>query len=97
MPDIALDQTFCRRDARDKAWYYFGCGYTNALRNGWDDVVSKEVGGVEMKIPKMHSCDRIRAHLDMDLGELKFSIFRLDDGGWKLMPGELLSLLLHAI
>eukprot|EP00286_Rhodomonas_abbreviata_P007224 CAMPEP_0181337238 /NCGR_PEP_ID=MMETSP1101-20121128/27898_1 /TAXON_ID=46948 /ORGANISM="Rhodomonas abbreviata, Strain Caron Lab Isolate" /LENGTH=377 /DNA_ID=CAMNT_0023447691 /DNA_START=138 /DNA_END=1268 /DNA_ORIENTATION=- len=89
VPDIALDQTFCRRDARDQVWYYFGCGYTNALRNGWDDIVSKEIGGSEMKIPKMNSADRIRASLDMDAGELKFSIFRLDEGGWKSMPGKI--------
>lgn len=36
-----------------QVWYYFGCGHTNALRNGYNDVVSKEVGGAEMKIPKL--------------------------------------------
>ena len=35
-PSIDLDKTWCRRDARDQCWYYFGAGLTNALRNGWD-------------------------------------------------------------
>jgi hypothetical protein len=71
-------------------WYYFGCGYTCALRNGWDDVVSKEVGGV--KVPKLNQgSDRVRATLDMDAGEVRFSLFRMDEGrpGWKAMPGKI--------
>ena len=52
VPHIAVDKTWCRRDCTNQAWYYFGTGLTNALRNGWDDVVSKEVGGPEMKVLK---------------------------------------------
>ena len=28
-PDISTEKTFCRRDATNQVWYYFGCGYTN--------------------------------------------------------------------
>jgi hypothetical protein len=90
VPDIALDSTWCRRDARDQCWYYFGSGLTNALRNGWDDVVSKEVGGPACKIPRMMSTDRVRAYLDMDAGEARFALFRPDEPGqWKEMPGKI--------
>ena len=86
-PTLALDQTFCRREANDQVWYYFGCGYTNALRNGWSDVVSKEIGGSEMKIPKLFNGDKVRAMLDMDAGQLRFALFRAEEGIWKDMPG----------
>ena len=91
VPDIELEKTWCRRDARDQCWYYFGCGLTNALRNGWDDVVSKEVGGPACKIPRMMSTDRVRAYLDMDAGEARFALFRPDDPGsqWREMPGKI--------
>ena len=90
VPDIDLEKTWCRRDAKDQCWYYFGCGLTNALRNGWDDVVSKEVGGQACKIPRMQSTDRVRAYLDMDAGELRFALFRPDEPGqWKEMPGKI--------
>jgi hypothetical protein len=69
-PNIAVDETFCRRGATGQAWYYFGCGYTNALRNGWDDVASREVGGV--RVPKLAAgADRVRATLDLDAGEVR--------------------------
>ena len=88
VPDIAVDKTWCRRDAADQVWYYFGTGFTNALRNGWSDVVSKEVGGPEMKVPKLFPGDKVRLNLDMDAGELRFAKFSLDDGAWKDMPGK---------
>jgi hypothetical protein len=90
VPDIDLDKTWCRRDARDKCWYYFGCGLTNALRNGWDDLVSKEVGGPLCKMPRMMSTDRVRAYLDMNTGEARFALFRPDEPGqWKELPGKI--------
>uniref|UniRef100_A0A7S4UJD9 B30.2/SPRY domain-containing protein n=1 Tax=Guillardia theta TaxID=55529 RepID=A0A7S4UJD9_GUITH len=89
VPTIHLQQTWCRRCAVDQVWYYFGCGFTNALRNGWDDVVSKEVGGPEMKVPKLQVGDRVKALLDMDTGQLRFSIFKVDEGLWKDIPGML--------
>jgi hypothetical protein len=91
VPEIELDKTWCRRDAKDQCWYYFGCGLTNALRNGWDDVVSKEVGGAACKIPRMTSSDRVRAYLDMDAGEVRFALFRPDEPGsqWREMPGKI--------
>jgi len=90
VPGIVLDSTWCRRDASDEVFYYFGCGFTNALRNGWDDVVSKEVGGPTCKIPRMMSTDRVRAYLDMDAGEVCFALFRPDEPGqWKMMPGKI--------
>ena len=93
-PSIDLDKTWCRRDARDQCWYYFGAGLTNALRNGWDDVVSKEVGGPACKIPRMMSTDRVRAYLDMDAGEARFALFRPDEPGqWKEMPGKITGIL----
>eukprot|EP00960_Hanusia_phi_P076106 768517-Hanusia_phi.AAC.3 len=104
-----------------QVWYYFGCGYTNALRNGWEDIVSKEVptaaaagtrrsecwdeqvGGPEMKVPKLQVGDRVKAQLDMDNGQvyarkplvplsqtllqLRFSIFKVEEGVWKDVPG----------
>ena len=89
VPHVAQDKTWCRRDAADQCWYYFGTGFTNALRNGWDDVVSKEVGGPEMKVPKLQPGDKVRVMLDMDAGVLKFAKFSLDDGMWKDMPGKI--------
>ena len=89
VPHIAQDKTWCRRDANDQCWYYFGTGFTNALRNGWNDVVSKEVGGPEMKVPKLQPGDKVRVMLDMDAGVIKFSKFSLDDGSWKRIPGEI--------
>ena len=88
VPDIAVDKTWCRRDAANQVWYYFGTGFTNALRNGWTDVVSKEVGGAEMKVPKLNPGDKLRLSLDMDAGELRFAKFSLDEGTWKDMPGK---------
>jgi hypothetical protein len=88
VPDIAVDKTWCRRDAANQVWYYFGTGFTNALRNGWTDVVSKEVGGAEMKVPKLNPGDKVRVSLDMDAGELRFAKFSLDEGTWKDMPGK---------
>uniref|UniRef100_A0A7S0HD19 B30.2/SPRY domain-containing protein n=1 Tax=Hanusia phi TaxID=3032 RepID=A0A7S0HD19_9CRYP len=89
IPTINLQQTWCRRCATDQVWYYFGCGYTNALRNGWEDIVSKEVGGPEMKVPKLQVGDRVKAQLDMDNGQLRFSIFKVEEGVWKDVPGML--------
>ena len=89
VPHIAQDKTWCRRDANDQCWYYFGTGFTNALRNGWNDVVSKEVGGPDMKVPKLQPGDKVRVMLDMDAGVIKFSKFSLDDGAWKRLPGEI--------
>jgi hypothetical protein len=63
---------------------------TNALRNGWDDVVSKEVGGRLCSIPRINSTDRIRAYLDMDTGEARFALFRPSEPGqWKEMCGKI--------
>jgi hypothetical protein len=89
VPGLATDVTFCSRDMVGKVWYYFGCGHTNALRSGYDDVVSKEIGGPEMKVPKLNQGDKVRAFLDMDARELRFSILKLDEGGWKEMPGKI--------
>ncbi|EKX39451.1 hypothetical protein GUITHDRAFT_164933, partial [Guillardia theta CCMP2712] len=86
-PDLELDQTFCRKEARDRVWYFFGCGYVNAMRNGWDDIVSKEADGT--KLPKLHTSDKVRLHLNMDEGELRFSLFRPEEGGWSQLPGKL--------
>eukprot|EP00960_Hanusia_phi_P025166 739689-Hanusia_phi.AAC.1 len=86
-PELELDQTFCRRECKDRAWYFFGCGYVNAMRNGWDDVVSKEADGT--KLPKLHTSDKVRLHLNMDEGELRFSLFRPEEGGWTQLPGKL--------
>ena len=89
VPSLALDQTFCRRDAIDQVWYYFGCGFTNALRNGWTDVVSKEVGGPEMKVPRLCHGDKIRVMLDLDKGVLRFALYRSESGAWKDLPGAI--------
>ena len=92
VPYISTEKTFCRRDANDQAWYYFGCGYTNALRNGWNDVISKEVAAPESKVAKIRSGDRVRALLDMDAGELKFAIVRGESGKCIDLPGKLLGI-----
>ena len=31
VPYLEANKTFCRRDAADQVWYYFGTGYTCAL------------------------------------------------------------------
>lgn len=31
VPDLEVNKSFCRRDANDQVWYYFGTGYTCAL------------------------------------------------------------------
>ncbi|KAJ1484439.1 hypothetical protein T484DRAFT_2509380 [Baffinella frigidus] len=87
VPHLETNKTFCRRDASDQVWYYFGTGYTCALRNGWDDVLSKEVGGI--KLPKVVHGDKLRAFLDMDSGELRFSLYKGEDAAWKEIPGTL--------
>jgi hypothetical protein len=87
VPSLALDQTFCRRDATNQVWYYFGCGFTCAFRNGWTDVVSKEVGGPAMKLPRLSHGDKVRVMLDLDQGLLRFALYRSEAGAWRELPG----------
>jgi hypothetical protein len=51
--------------------------------------VSKETGGSDQKIPRLRSGDRIRSFLNMDVGELKFSIVRGESGKCIDVPGKL--------
>ena len=50
----------------DQVWYFFGTCFTNALRNGWNDIVSKEVGGPAMKLPRLAHGDKVLVMLDLD-------------------------------
>jgi hypothetical protein len=84
-PDIPLDQTFCRHGAQ--VWYYFGSGYTSALRYGWDDVISQET--IDEKVPRIVAGEKVRMILDMDHGELSFVLEAPDHESSRQVPGKL--------
>ena len=40
-------------------------------------------------MPKVVTGDKLRAILDMDSGELRFSLYKSEDAAWKEIPGAL--------